>query len=136
MIGGGDENVSGNMNSGSPESRAKLAWHRSNENQLRQYKMNLDNLLSNIKVPDQLINCDGKSCDLHMYYIDPLGDDIIHSCLLASQEAISKSSSEKSIPKLTEMGNPAHETAMFCCSKPNTGWYGRYGRGHGHSIIK
>ncbi len=90
-------------------------WHRASENQLHQYKRNLDNLLSTIKVPEELISYDGKSWhnDRHMYYIDSLGDDIVQSCLSASQAAIPKCKVKKGIPKWTEMVKPAHDTAMF-----------------------
>ncbi len=60
---GGDENMSDNMTIDSPEWRPKLAWHRASENQLHRYRRNLDNLLSNIKLPEELISCDGKRCD-------------------------------------------------------------------------
>ncbi len=63
----GNENVSGNLNIDSPESRAKLAWHQASEYQLHQYRRKLDNLLSNIKVPDALINYDDKSCDRYQH---------------------------------------------------------------------
>ncbi len=63
-----------------------------------------------------------------MYYIDSVGDDIVQSGLSASQAAITKCKVKKGIPKWTEMGKPAHDTAMcwhsiwLRCGKPNTGW--------------
>ncbi len=112
---------------------------------MHQYKRNLDNLLSNIKVPEEHISCDGKSChnDQHMYYIDPLGGDIVQSCLSASQAAIPKCKVKKCIPKWTEMGKPDHYTAMFwdsiwlSCGKPNTGWVWqiRRTRAHYHKVV-
>ncbi len=103
--------------------------------------------ISNIKVPEEHISCDGKSChnDQHMYYIDPLGDDIVQSCLSTSQAAIPKCKVKRGIPKWTEMGKPAHDTAMFwhsswlSCGKPNNGcvweiW--RRTRAQYHNIVK
>ncbi len=106
------EYVSGNMNIDSPERRAKLAWHRASENQLHQYRRNLDNVMSNIKVLDELINCDGKTCDgdRYMYYIGSLGCDIVQSCFSVAQTAIPKCTVKRGIQKWTEMSKPAHDT--------------------------
>ncbi len=55
----------------------------------------MDNLLSNIKVPEEIISCECKSCDCdwHMFNIDSLGDDHVQSSL--SQQLQTENNSQK-----------------------------------------
>ena len=117
-------------NDQTPERKVKLAWYRASDQQLNQYKRNLDHLLQHITVPDELLNCDGIHCrdEAHEYGIDLLGDELVQCCLIASQKSIPICNSKKSIPKWNDSGKPAYNTALFwhsiwiSCGKPNTGW--------------
>ena len=107
----------------------KLAWHSASDIQINQYQSNLDKELEHVSAPKSVLECKDKNCTntAHNQLIDTFGDELIQSCMSASQTAIPKVKQKKGIPKWNELGKPAHETAMFwhsiwlSCGKPTTG---------------
>ncbi len=64
------------MSEDKEESVKKHAWCDANEAQIEQYRDNLDTQFSNIKLPDEVMNCDQINCfdKSNLHQIDDFGE--------------------------------------------------------------
>ena len=61
-----------------------IAWHKASEQDVNLYKDRLDDLLSNIKVDDEMLHCGAINCTHHNDMIGELYDSVMSSCITAS----------------------------------------------------
>ena len=75
------ENVSHNCN---------YSWHKALPQELSNYSRVLNNNLTSIDIPDDLLLCTNCNCtnDFHKHAIDSLCHSIICSCMAASAECV------------------------------------------------
>ena len=75
------ENVSHNCN---------YSWHKALPQELSNYSRVLNNNLTSIDIPDDLLLCTNCNCtnDFHKHAIDSLCNSIICSCMAASAECV------------------------------------------------
>lgn len=71
-----------------PESITRCDWEKATPEQVRCYKDNLDNNLSEIDIPHDAIMCNDLFCNNHQNDIQKFHDDIIAACIKAGDSAI------------------------------------------------
>ena len=110
---------------------SKPLWTKASAEDIDGYKSMLDSVLDSVHVPFEALQCTNLSCDdvNHLTQISKFHDDIIHSCLRASDQHIPHNSpGHRGKPGWLEHVEPARQTALFWHQmwkdngKPHNGW--------------
>ena len=91
------------------------AWHNATENDIRNYKCKLTELLDRVRTPSEALYCTYVNCTNHSDIICTFYDNIMTALVRACEETIPKSipSNCKSVPGWSEFVNDYFITALF-----------------------
>lgn len=100
------------------EKRCK--WGDASVREIERYRSYLDQLLSNIKVSNDMLNCTNTQCTEHFTHIDNLYQGIVNSCIEAGEKCIPQSDTKSNKDKRrahfygwSEFVEPERQTAML-----------------------
>ncbi len=97
-----------------PDFVSKQLWYKASTDQLNKYRLQLDELLNDIHIPLDAIMCCNKKCDSHNNIIEQYHDDIINTCIIASNcIPMSKPGQPKIVPGWNEYIKVYQEKALF-----------------------
>ena len=109
----------------------KCVWYKANSDDIESYQTDLNNLLTQIEVPYDVINCHDTLCQnqCHMKEIDVLCNRILSCCLEAGKKSIPQRSCKKGeVAGWREHVKPEKDHSLFWhwlwleCGKPNRGY--------------
>ena len=95
--------------------KPRKKWNIASNDQIGNYKLALDNSLTQIVMPDDCLECTSMLCDSskHALDIQQLHDDIISACIDASEDIPSTGKSSKNVPGWNEFVRPEKEKAIL-----------------------
>ena len=95
--------------------KPRKKWNIASNDQIGNYKLALDNNLTQIVMPDDCLECTSMLCDSskHALDIQQLHDDIISACINASEDIPSTGKSSKNVPGWNEFVRPEKEKAIL-----------------------
>ena len=108
----------------------KILWHKVTDENIQQYKLEMDKLLDTVMINDNVIKCDDIMCKCkeHCTYIDTFCSELIDVCITAGKTAFPQSNAgHKSIPDWDEVAKPVREASLFWhwiwieCGRPRNG---------------
>ena len=105
-------------------------WAKATEENIRNYKMQLENLLNYYQLPSSIINCNNLFCDIHDNIIIEKIDEILEIMTIAAELTIPTkivTNEPKGIPGWNEYVKPYKNKSIFChdlwvsAGKPTSG---------------
>ena len=105
-------------------------WAKATEENIRNYKMQLENLLNYYQLPSSIINCNNLFCDIHDNIIIEKIDEILEIMTIAAELTIPTkivTNVPKGIPGWNEYVKPYKNKSIFChdlwvsAGKPSSG---------------
>ena len=95
--------------------KPRKKWNIASNDQIGNYKLALDNSLTQIVMPDDCLECTSMLCDSskHALDIQQLHDDIISACINASEDIPSTGKSSKNVPGWNKFVRPEKEKAIL-----------------------
>ena len=96
--------------------QSKTNWHKSNGDNIHNYKKYIENELINIKFDHDAITCRNLDCKKHFDYLNYLYKNVIEICLRASDTYIPTSSNNKKskvVPGWNDYVQPYFEKSLF-----------------------
>ena len=94
----------------------KVDWKKATENNIREYKINLNKNLDEINVPVDVLKCDNLFCDSHKAAIEVFHDNIVDACLDAAANSIPLKTPKKGkpgIPGWTQFVEHKRQSSLF-----------------------
>jgi hypothetical protein len=93
-------------------------WSKANDDDIQSYQTVLDELLSDIHINNELINCTDLNCKSHVQCIDDLYSKICLSCVEAGKETIPQSrtgdtKTSKALPGWNDTAEPLRQEALY-----------------------
>ena len=117
------------------DTQCRVKWCKATAGDIDNYKVALDDMLSNIVLPTDAISCDDFFCKDHQNDIEVFHDSIVRSCLNAAELTIPHSvtvnanlSRRQSIAGWSDSVRESRDTAIFwhsiwkSCQSPRNGW--------------
>ncbi len=111
-------------------SKKRILWHKVTDENINQYKSELDRLLEQHEVNMDVLNCSNVLCNDpgHKQYIDSLCNILLCCCLSAGEVCFPHSKPGKTaIPDWNDVAEPVRENALFWhwlwneCGRPHNG---------------
>ena len=95
--------------------KPRKKWNIASNDQIGNYKLALDNSLTQIVMPDDCLECTSMLCEnsKHALDIQQLHDDIISACIDASEDTPSNGKSSKNVPGWNEFLRSEKEKAIL-----------------------
>jgi len=95
----------------------KVMWEKASHNGINQYKMRLDELLHEIKIPWEAIKCTNFFCQEHSEHIKKYCESIEKACLVSCNDTIPNSVKntvhEENLPGWNEFVEPERQRSLF-----------------------
>jgi hypothetical protein len=111
--------------------KKRCDWTKASNANIVSYKDELDCRLSNVNIPNDLIQCNNVTCqsENHIEYVNTLCSDIINCCMHSAFKCIPlRKYGGKVVPDWPELVKPSRDRSLFWhhiwldCDKPTAGY--------------